>query len=329
MPAFCTSCGAATGGRRFCTSCGTDLADVGPGAPAPTTQQPAVAPDAWPVPTPRARGHRRGRVALVVALALVASGGLGAGAVWLLGDRDETTRVAQTGSNPEPAPEVDQGDEVATESASPVETSPEPSPTDDAVADPLGLGSELVNQQCTGEYLVMLASSGDPTEWIPTLAPALRAAPDASYLVTDESCGSFVQDIDGQRIYAAYVGPFPDLEGACGALASTGVAGGYARHLDLAVTSRSVCSCLDTAQRPRLSRALDAEPIVFERQLAVSDVQVLLDRAGLNTQRAYGGSFGPSTQGWVRELQRGAGLRASGVVDGATWAELLTWCDES
>lgn len=266
----------------------------------------------------------------MAALAIVVSAGLGAGAVWLFGGGDDTTQVSQVQAvGPAPSPEEATEGDAAGEVASSSETSTEPESTTGAPIDPLGLGADMVNQGCTGEYLVMLASSGDPAEWVPTLAPALRAVPGASYLVTDESCGSFVQDIDGQRIYAAYVGPFSDLQGACDARARAGLAGGYARQLDLTKQSRSLCSCLDTARRPRLSRSLDSEPGAFERQLAVSDVQVLLDRAGLNTERAYGGAFGPSTQGWVRALQRGAGLRVSGVVDGATWAELLAWCDET
>jgi peptidoglycan hydrolase-like protein with peptidoglycan-binding domain len=65
---------------------------------------------------------------------------------------------------------------------------------------------------------------------------------------------------------------------------------------------------------------------VTERAQAVSDVQVLLARAGYNNVNAFGGSFGPLTQSWVRSFQRDWRLRVTGVVNRGTWRELLSWC---
>lgn len=345
MARFCTRCGAVAEGRSFCTQCGA--AQPSPQAAVQDEAASAVAGPAWVAtpgnvaavgPAPAGRSRRAMWLPMTLVL-LLALGGVGGVAWWATREPVAVRDTAGAAATPQ-APLAAMTD-AATGTPSPSATSedaltssPSVEPTAEATTsapttgtrDPLGLGVPLVNMGCTGEYVVVLASSGTPRAYVSTLAPTV-AVPAARYLTTQDSCSSFVQQIDGRRIYASYIGPFPDLLSACSALEAAGVTGSYARWLDAGVESRSVCACRPEVARPRVSRILDQEVVNSMRARAVSDAQVLLARAGYNDQNAFGGVFGELTDSWVRDFQRDVGLRATGVITPSTWQALLQWCD--
>jgi hypothetical protein len=193
----------------------------------------------------------------------------------------------------------------------------------DEQADPLGLGREMVNQDCNGDYLVMLASTGKPKEYVPLLERALDAAPTARYLVTNESCSSFNQDYEGNPIYAAYTGPF-DLDTACEQRQVLAYRGAYVRQLDAGVDRRTSCGCAVGISQPVISRTIGESSVTAS--FAVEDLQILLAEAGYNPEREIDGIFGPVTDGWVRDFQRDEGLEVNGIVDYEVWDRLAGYC---
>lgn len=244
------------------------------------------------------------------------------------GGGPSSAATGTTATGPAGDPTADLATDAATDVAPAAadETTPAaPAESDPVSADPLGLGVAFADQPCTGEHLVILASSGSPRDWVTTLAPVIRKNPAARYLRTSSSCSVFNRAIDGKPIYAAYLGPFPDLESACVAREGADVGDAYARELSPEMDSRSLCSCLATADHPSLSRAVDAEPTVA-RQRSVSDAQALLYRAGYNPDMYLGGRFGPLTQQMVRAFQRDWGLAVTGRIDSSTWDALLGSC---
>jgi hypothetical protein len=217
------------------------------------------------------------------------------------------------------------GVDRSTDAADP--TAAAATPTSASTArDDLAIGFAQADQPCTGEYVVVLASSGDPQTYERTLRPALVSAPGSRYLVTNRSCTSFNQSIEGHAIYAAYQGPFDSRAEACQARAESRYPGAYVRMLDPNVDGRAVCACDASAETlPALSRTGPQEPAV-DTSYAVSDVQALLARAGLNPDRLVGGTYGELTADWVRTLQRRTGLPATGRTDEDTWGALLAYC---
>lgn len=238
----------------------------------------------------------------VLALAVVA---LAATGIWLRASGDDPDAAAGSSA----------------EDSTPGST---PSATDEPADDPLDLGRGLLNQGCSGAFVVMLASSGDPDAYAATLAPALEAAPEASYLVTDESCGSFNQSVEGNRIYAAYEGPFDSRAAACAARSASAFRGAYVRELDASVGERDVCGCETSAGEPVLSRHDPAGEVA--RSYAVTDVQVLLKRAGVKGSGVLNGTFDRAMHQLVRRFQKQQGLAADGVVGTDTWAALRSYC---
>ena len=89
------------------------------------------------------------------------------------------------------------------------------------------------NQPCSDAFLVILTSSGTPKDNDAQVQAAADKVPDAKYLRTDKSCKTFNQSLNGNPIYAAYVGPFDSMADACQARVDTGSAASYVRLLSL------------------------------------------------------------------------------------------------
>ena len=325
MAMTCPRCGRAGQTTRFCVSCGTALG----GAPAqqpvqqPVQQQPAtpqwqaVAPAGDPEPR-RARGPMAAVIGGLLVLLLVA----GVGGAWLLmRDSGDDTSTTAIGADDAAGGGTEEDDETGASEAVPTEA-----PDSGAGLDPLGLGEEMVNQPCSGEYLVMLASTGTPKDYASTLSPALGLADDNHYLVTNGSCESFNQEVDGNPIYASYVGPFDDLTDACSVRESLAYQGAYVRLLDAGRVTRSLCECAVMAS-PYLTVGSGAEESVVA-SYDVVDLQALLNLAGQNPDRVVDGYFTATTRRWVRDFQRAEGLVATGAADVDTWSALRTWCED-
>ena len=331
----CTFCGSASpAGSTYCDRCGQRLAPAaGTPAPAPPAvggigpapAAPASEPTPPPAPDMRAQhasvapatpdgqdGPRRWWVAALAA-AVVLAAGVGVG-LSLGGEDDGSAADASQGSSPD-----------ATTSSGPDEldgSNEAPDAAGDGSVDDLGLGYPQVDQGCTGEYVVILASTGDPASYRSTLAPALGRSATGQYLVTNQSCSSFNQEVDGNPIYAAYDGPYASLEEACASRATSSYPDAYVRRLDGAAQGRSYCSCIDEASSlPVLNRG-NAEEGDLATRYVVTDVQSILYRVGLNPDQLVGGSFGPATTGWLKTFQRNSGLAPTGSTDYDTWSAL-------
>lgn len=81
----------------------------------------------------------------------------------------------------------------------------------------LGLAVPIANQTCTGQYITLIGSSTDPSQYQAEVQSFLTAHPGSSYLVTDQSCAALVSSVNGKRVYAAYLGPFATAAQACSA----------------------------------------------------------------------------------------------------------------
>lgn len=255
------------------------------------------------------------------AAAVLLAAGVGVGLSLGGGEDDDSTAGASQGTGP--------SDVESTSTDGSEQSSEAPDATEVGAADDLGLGYPQVDQACTGEYVVILASTGDPASYRSMLTPALERSATGQYLVTNQSCSSFNQEVNGNPIFAAFDGPYASLEDACESRATTMYPDAYVRRLDAAAEGRSYCTCLDEASvLPVLNRA-NAEESDLPTRYVVTDVQSILYRVGLNPDQLVGGSFGPATTGWLKTFQRNSGLAPTGSTDYDTWLALQdAGCDE-
>lgn len=234
------------------------------------------------------------------------------GGLWFL-TRD-TDNDASTGTAEQDNP---------TQSQSPESVAPSPEGDDTQTQGPLDVTAPYANQDCTDGLIVVLASSGDPAQDDKVIQSAAKKAPDAKYLQTNKSCKTFNQSLNGNPIYAAYLGPFESMGEACQARVDSGTASSYVRMLSLDRELREICSCQDEASAlPRLSTKTAGQP-TYEIELRVYDLQTLLYLAGVNPSNTVNGTFGPETRQMVRAFQRQQRLARDGWVGPRTWARLL------
>ena len=270
--------------------------------PSPATVHVASPP---PMPPPRpAPAHPPARskppvrafAAVIILVALLTGGG-----TWLA--------LADTGPETE---EPETGTDVATTQ-----------PTERAGEDPLGVGAPLENQACEGQVLVVLASSGAPSTYVSDLTKKTDDVPGARYLRTDQSCDAFYPDLNGQPIYAMYIGPFDSTEEACEERDAAGIPGAYVRTLESGRRKPDVCSCQeDPDELPRVSVRSTGDGS-SDLELRVADLQRLLGYADYDVGTTHIGVYDPPTQATVEDFQRDSGLRVDGWVGPQTWDALL------
>ena len=191
--------------------------------------------------------------------------------------------------------------------------------------DPIGLGRTLVNHDCDGSYLVILASSARPSTYLSTLQPALTKyeTPDqqAQYLETNASCSAFNQaDTGAPPIYAAYLGPFEDGASACQTRMDVSDTSTYVKYLDSSAEGTFLCACAyDAADLPDLNSVDDATS-TGERRFWMVELQHIMFRAGRNPDQLFGGNFGSRTTAMVQAFQQEHGLDPSGSMDYDSWS---------
>jgi hypothetical protein len=335
----CSLCGASGDGSGYCPRCGQRMSDR------PQTASPPTPPPAQTTPGPTAvsvppiveqtgsthsKGvSRRGpsRVVLIPLAGVAAVLVLVVVAV-VISRRDSSTptasqnaqRAHQTAGEPSVSPEPSATDGGATDAPD-----SDQQPTDD----PLGLGFTLENQPCSGSFIVVLASSGDPKAYRSTLRPALggfassEAPGPGRYLRTDESCATFNQTAaDGSPIYAAYLGPYDDGRQACQDRMQYTSTGTYIKHLDGVRKGPYYCMCAyDASELPDLNTTEDAET-TGDRRFWTVELQHALFVAGVNPQQLFGGNFGSKTEGMVTAFQAASGDDETGSLDSNTWSSL-------
>jgi serine/threonine-protein kinase len=90
--------------------------------------------------------------------------------------------------------------------------------------------------------VVILGSAVDPTAYESEVTGLLARHPGASYLLTEGSCSSLRQRVDGNLIYAVYLGPFPSPDAACTTRNRMG-ADSYVKRLDTTTPADRLWSC--------------------------------------------------------------------------------------
>lgn len=205
--------------------------------------------------------------------------------------------------------------------------------SNDASGDGIGSTSELdvslpfENQPCTGAYVLLLTSSGDPTTYESTVERGLTFDSSARYLNAAESCEGFIQTIDGNVVYASYAGVYDSLSTACDARRSIGDRRPVVVQLDSdKTTNRPLCVCLEDATNlPVLSGDTSSDPST-EDELDIVNLQSALARGGYATPKVPG-RFDKVTEDSVRDYQEENGLTVDGFVASETWQSILdNWC---
>lgn len=104
---------------------------------------------------------------------------------------------------------------TATPTTVPPTTAPDSVPEGD-----LGIeGHEMVAPPCDDVYITVLFSAIQPDAYEQQVSSRLDAHPGSRYLRTDQSCSSLRQSINGNPIYAVFLGPFDTADEACDSLA--------------------------------------------------------------------------------------------------------------
>lgn len=223
-----------------------------PGAGGPTVTPPTYVPPAppstWPPaaeqpPKQRARGIGGWLVAaaalVVVAVltgVLLGRGAFGGGTS---GDDDPPGGAAAAGVPAGVSPPSESAADPA-DTASDTQTGPA-SESARARGD-LGLATPMSTPACDSSWVVFLGSAVDPGAYEEEIAALLDAHPGASYLLTEGSCSSLRQRLNGNLIYAAYSGPYPSQAAACQARAAVG-GDSYVKLLDNTTPAEQLWQC--------------------------------------------------------------------------------------
>jgi len=223
-----------------------------PGAGGPTVIPPTYVPSApsstWPPaatqpPARRTRGTSGWLVAGVVLVAvavltgvLLGRGAFGEGAS---GDGDPAGAAAGAGVSTGVSPPSDSAAEPADTGTG---TQGDPNSGSVRARGDLGLATPISTPACDSSWVVFLGSAVTPGAYEEEIAALLDAHPGASYLLTEGSCSSLRQRVDGNLIYAAFTGPYASQAAACQARIAVG-GDSYVKVLDDTTPAEQLWSC--------------------------------------------------------------------------------------
>jgi hypothetical protein len=212
---------------------------------------------------------------------------------------------------------------IPTASSSPTNTSTPP----EVAAGPLAVGVPYVNQPCTSEFIIMLATSGDRDEWESKLSAEVAGVSGAKYLKGKESCDAFIgrSPYTHDDVYNAYTGPYPTLADACSALDGLASEVAWTRQLANPSQERSLCLCATTVSSlPVITGRDSVDPGDLRVRRAISQVQWILYKMGINPSRdAIYGNYTDTFHAQIQQFQVQAGL-VEHASDGGRIGE-LTW----
>jgi serine/threonine-protein kinase len=216
----------------------------------PTPTGPPVPGGRPPTPPAGRRRTTRWWVAGATATALAVVAAL----VAVLLARGATTSSA-AGSARTTAPAPAPAPAPATATGGTTSSAPPPAPTTarttasgtaaapSSPAGDLGLATPISRPACDGRWVLFLGSATDPAAYRADVARLLDGRPGAHYLLTAGGCSSLRQRMpDGSRIYAVYLGPFPDRAAACAAHREVG-GRSYVKVLDDSTPPDRLWSC--------------------------------------------------------------------------------------
>ncbi len=289
-----------------------------------------VLPTDPPQPTV-GRGRSLLSAAAVVLLLFAAAGG---GTWFLAGAGDDLAKRETPATSESTRSSPVARDPSQTPSPSTLSISPNPSNSPSEEVSPLDIAATYSNQSCTGQYIVMLATSGLGYEWEPKLGAAVRGVRGAKYLEGGASCSAFLpRSPTGERIYNAYVGPFPDLSIACRALAGLPHDYAWVRQLEEVSPEREACLCVTPpAAMPVLSRAAGVDSSDLRVRRAIAQSQWILFKMGLNRRSSIFGNYGKAYTDAISKFQQIRGvlepLGDGAQVGSITWMALRAeYCD--
>ncbi len=227
----------------------------GPVVAPPTHVPPAASASGWPpaatqTPPRRSRGVAGwlvAAVALVVVAVLtgVLLGQSASGDDAPTGGDDAAagaTPPAPEAVGPSPAQESTPGPGPGRASAPTTESGSSPAPDPRQAEGDLGLATTISSPECDSSWVVFLGSAVDPDTYPEDVAVLLADHPGAEYLLTEDSCASLRQELDGNRIYSVYEGPYPDQATACAARARVG-GDAYVKRLDDTTPPEQLWTC--------------------------------------------------------------------------------------
>jgi hypothetical protein len=185
-------------------------------------------------------------------------------------------------------------------------------------ADPLALDVTLVNQSCTGKFLVVTAWGTSDYE----LGQGVAGHRDAHYLDVDDSCGTAWKPRGTHMYgYVAYLGPYDSAAAACSQRMT--LRGAFVTRLDADEETGRQCLCvLSTDSMPHLTPGM-----VVNSQTGIY-VRALQDLLGtmklIPLDHHFTGSYDPVTVRAIKEVQEtGFVLPANGEVDEETWGAVI------
>ena len=183
----------------------------------------------------------------------------------------------------------------------------------DTFEDPLSLGVPMVNQSCTGAFLLAVGKGG-----LTTLAAGLSSNPGGRYLDTRQSCPTaWTDSARPTPRWVAYLGPYSSGAKACADRMTADHKGTTVTQLKSGTTDTLHCVCyLDFRSMPTLSTGMAAG--VTDSMWARALQNMLIDMGRAKKDDATG-VYDLTTAAQVRQLQRDNNIGATGVMDAATW----------
>lgn len=202
----------------------------------------------------------------------------------------------------------------------------------DPITDPLHLGIPLINLECSGDALLLVAQGSS----LPPLAASVANFPelDLRYLRPDESCATlYAPQSQGIPDYVVYAGPYDAMSEPCELRMRAEHKGDAVTNLRAGNESFVKCLCaLPVAAFPDLTPGLDADPAIANYVRSLQSMLVDLDN-----QREDDGEPGPyfktsgvtgrydeATQARIEAYQAEGVFSESerGSVHSATWKAL-------
>jgi hypothetical protein len=191
----------------------------------------------------------------------------------------------------------------------------------DTFEDPLALDVPLVDQPCTGAF-VLAIGKGDGGS---TLAYSLAANADGRYLDTRHSCDTaWSDDNRSTPRWVAYLGPYDSGAQACAVRMTADHKGTTVTRLQSGTPDTIHCLCyLNYKTMPTLQTGTTADITDGMWTRALQNILIDMGRA---RKSSVTGVYDLSTASQIRRIQREHNLAATGVVDADTWHAVQDGC---
>lgn len=188
-------------------------------------------------------------------------------------------------------------------------------------ADPLSLDVPLVNQRCTGDFLLTIGKGNGAS----ALAPGLAAYPQAHYLDTRSSC-DLGWRVEGKATprWVAYLGPYSSGAQPCRLRMTPAHKANSVAHLRQGSAPVRCLCYLGYKTLPTLHTGMTPGIVDVMWTFALQNMLIDLGRA---PKTSANGVYDEATVAQVRRIQAERRLPVTGVVDALTWQAFQQHCD--